>query len=228
MVTYLSLGLNCQPIMHAIENRLVPDRAGGRLTSVFDLCLTTTEALCHFIQTEFTDFFNDISLISNPKGDFNSPTGELLYSFVGDASYGDLIVNTKHGMIFNHESPGHPFLATTESWGSQIRFCQNDFHEFRERYARRIEAFLSTIKHSIANNREIVFLMRVNPDDGRVVANAIKAKFPELKFKIKVSEFLDIDRIVNSDMQNFFYGSSRPAVSEQRFLADDLVFHGWA
>lgn len=61
-----------------------------------------------------------------------------------------------------------------------------------------------------------------------MVANAITAKIPELKFKIKVLESLDIDRIVNSDMQKFFYGSSRPAVSEQRFLADDFVFYGWA
>jgi len=228
VVAYLSLGLNCQPIMHAVENNLVPDRANGRLTSVFDLCLTTRQALCHFIQTDFADFFDDIALIENPKGSFSSPTGELIYSFVADASYGDLIVNVKHGMIFNHESPGHPFLPSTESWSTPTRFCQNAFREFRERYARRIANFLAEIADSIACEREVVFLMRANLENGDQVADAIKTRFPKLKFKIKILEFLEIDRMVNLEMQEFFHGSVGEGRGKKSVGESEMVVYGWA
>ena len=211
MVAYLSLGLNCQPIMSAIKDRLVPDREGGRLTSVFDLCWTTSEALCHFIETEFTDFFDDIALIGNPRRDFRTPTGELLYSFVLNAAYGDLIVNAKYGMIFNHESPGHPTLANTENWGSPQRFCRNNFHEFRARYARRIETFLSTIDSCIKNDAELIFLLIANSEDREIIANSLARKYPELKFRIQFSEFLDIDKIIYSDIRDYFFGSPSEA-----------------
>ncbi len=160
------------------------------------------------IETEFADFFDDISLIGNPGGNFHTPTGELLYSFVANAVYGDLIVNAKYGMIFNHESPGHPFLASTESWGSPQRFCRNDFHEFRERYGRRIETFLSTIKHCIENDVELVFLLISNADDKEIIANSFTQKYPELNFRIQFSEFLDIDKVIYSDIREYFFGTS--------------------
>ncbi len=207
MVAYLSLGLNCQPIMSAIENRLVPDRAGGRRTSVFDLCWTPLEALCHFIEGEFVGFFDDLALIPNPRADFHTPTGELLYSFVADAVYGDLIVNAKYGMIFNHESPGHPFLADSESWGSPDRFCRDDFEQFRERYFRRIEAFLSTIYGCIGSGEELVFLLKASPEDWGTIEAAIARTYPDLRFRVDASEFLEIDKLIYSDIRRHFFGS---------------------
>ena len=206
MVAYLSLGLNCQPIMSAIENKLVLDRAGGRRTSVFDLCWTTSEALCHFIETGFADFFDDIALIGNPNGQFRTPTGELLYSFVANARYGDLIVNTKYGMIFNHESPGHPFLANTEGWESPERFCHDDFYEFRERYRRRIETFLSTIALCLDDNEELVFLIIANPEDREVIEASISRTYPQLLFRIDFFDFNETDKIIYSDIHAHFFG----------------------
>jgi hypothetical protein len=205
MVAYLSLGLNCQPIISAIESHLVPDREGGRLTSVFDLCWTTSDALCHFIKTEFTDFFNDILLINNPKGSFHTPSGELLYSFVSSSAYGDLIVNTKHGMIFNHESPGHPFLASAEGWESPQRFCKNNFHELRERYSRRISTFLSTIKECINSDTELILLLISHADDREKITNSFANKYPKLRFQIKFYDFLDIDKVIYSDIHKYFH-----------------------
>ncbi|ESQ80725.1 hypothetical protein AEAC466_21595 [Asticcacaulis sp. AC466] len=204
MAEYLSVGLNCQPIMAAIEAKLLPDRAAGRLTSVFDLCWTTREALCHFIETGFDDFFDDIDLIENPKGQFNTPTGELLYSFVSDKPYGDLIVNKRYGMIFNHESPGHPFLAVSEGWESPNRFSEKNFFHFRERYSRRVDVFLSTIQRSLRDNVEITFLMKAGPDDAPHLGQVISQTFPELRFKLSTTEFLDIDLLIYDDIRSYF------------------------
>lgn len=211
MVAYLSLGLNCQPVMSAIETGLVPNREGGRHTAVFDLCWTTSEALCHFIHTEFVDFFDDIELIGNPEGRFQTPTGQLLYSFVSNEAYGDLIVNSRYGMIFNHESPGHPFLSGTEGWDSPHRFCQHDFQEFRERYERRIATFLATIQSCIEKDRELVFLLMANAGDVAKVTAALAAKYPTLRFRILHSEFPAIDKVIHADLQDYFHGSADQA-----------------
>ena len=52
----------------------------------------------------------------------------------------NLIVNTFYNFIFNHESPGHTFLAEKEKWpGGKWHFVRNNFEAFRKQYLARIE-----------------------------------------------------------------------------------------
>ena len=64
-ITYISLGQNCKPVENAIRNGTMKNKKQGRKTCVFDLMVTSYNALLKLIESNFTIFFDDIKLNNN-------------------------------------------------------------------------------------------------------------------------------------------------------------------
>ena len=197
-ITYISLGQNCEPVEKAIRNRTMKSKKQGRKTCVFDLMVTSYNALLKLIESNFTIFFDDVKLIENPKNiKFKTKDNSLSYSTVYKKPYGRIITNNKLGIIFNHESPGHPSLHHTEKWDNQNMYVENNFNKFKIRYSNRINAFQNYIKDS----DEVIFLIYTIYFP-RKLDTIIKKTYPNLKYKIHVyySNKSMINDIYNMDL----------------------------
>tara|TARA_B100001105_G_C22329848_1_gene416442 strand:- start:5 stop:679 length:675 start_codon:yes stop_codon:yes gene_type:complete len=182
MITYISLGQNCKPVENAIKNRNMKTKREGRKTCVFDLMITSYTALLELIESNFDNFFDNIKLIKNPKNiKFKTNDNSLIYSTNANKPYGKIITNDKLGIIFNHESPGHPSLHHMEKWDNKNMYVENNFSKFKIRYSNRINAFQNYIK----NSDEVIFLIYTIYFPRKLDA-IIKKTYPKLKYKIHV------------------------------------------
>ena len=92
-----------------------------------------------------------------------------------------LIMNTRYGFIFNHESPGHANLFLTEQWvGGKDHFVKNDFLEFKKRYSSRIENF----RDYMNSGNPIVLLMNYPHTEYSTIEMCIKKVYPTVSFSI--------------------------------------------
>jgi hypothetical protein len=102
-----------------------------------------------------------------------------------------LIKNIKYNFIFNHESPSHPYLHTTENWDEgNNHFINNNFNNFINRYEKRINNFRSYLND---NNNYIKFILTsYNGSDNTIklindldkLKNALNKIYPNLKYEI--------------------------------------------
>jgi hypothetical protein len=141
----ISLGWSCSSASKGVELGIRSTKANGYKTCPFDAMNT-----------------NHIGLLACLKEDFRyfcDPAYLKLYTFSDSDKYypGEtLIVNTRYGFIFNHESPGHASLYKTQAWPGGINhFVDNNFEEFIKRYQRRIQNFRAYVRSS----RCITFLI---------------------------------------------------------------------
>jgi len=176
----ISLGWNCQPAMQAVKSGDRSTRANGYKTCPFDLMMSNYCGLIECIHDDFVDFCNTdyLEVKSVPKGlpyvDYNDYCTEI-------------IINTKYKFLFNHESPGHPFLAEREKWpNGKTHFTDNNFEVFINRYNRRIENFRNYIQ---TDNASIIFIIsrfNCNRSDLTELDDILKEKYPHLKYDIKI------------------------------------------
>jgi hypothetical protein len=163
----ISLGNACPSAEWAIHNNIRKRKSEGYKTCPFDLMVSNYKGIVQCINNDFEDFCNPDYLVLNNDGLFN----------------------VKYGFGFNHETPGHADLYLHENWPEgQNHFINNNYKHFIARYNKRIQSFRDYLDDP---NNYIIFIIQfsisVNPnDDCKELRNALKNKYPNLKYEIKV------------------------------------------
>lgn len=226
---YISLGHNCSSVTHHIKNNLMKSKIQGRKTCPFDLMVSTYTGVCNMIENNFENFL-DVEAIDNPNNPkYNNPTHTLFYSDGAKKTYNNgMVCSKENGLLFNHESPGHPFLAQTERWGSIDKFTRNNYKEFNTRYNNRIQNFNQYITNALNNDTMIIFLLNtyVTP---HTLCNIIKLKYPTLKFKIFCNKIDDstLKHIQNFENDVCNYTPINEESYNNTFINEHIIMDGW-
>lgn len=192
----ISLGWNCSSAVWAVNNGIRTTKNQGYNTCPFDEMMSNYRGIIECISTDFADFTNSDYLEVNivPPG----------LPYVNYSDYcNEIILNTKYNFAFNHESPGHPFLPSTQNWGNnsdKYHYTKDYFHFFKERYNRRIANFLNYLRDP--NNKIIFVLSRYNTtlNDVQDLRNVLTVKYPLLSYEIQI---LDTDK--NQSHNNYLF-----------------------
>jgi hypothetical protein len=130
--TAISLGWDCGPAIHGVDNNLRERKENGYKTCPFDKMITNYEGIIKCIDDDFL-YFCDPNYLK-------VMTIKDKYNYLNFPLNTTIIVNTKYNFIFNHESSGHGDLWQAEKWPKgQFHFEMDNFNEFIIRYKRRIE-----------------------------------------------------------------------------------------
>lgn len=157
----ISLGWNCNPASKGVQTGLRGTRAKGYKTCVFDEMVTNYPNLLKCLQTDFSDFYNPAYLALNKD---------------------NYIYHTRYKFVFNHESPGHPTLPTTERWpGGATHYTANNYANFITRYRQRIINFRNYLADPQNTINFIIGRFNCVPLE---LEQVILGKYPNLKFTI--------------------------------------------
>lgn len=164
----ISLGWNCYPAIRGVELGIRARKIDGYHTCPFDEALTTYTGVVDCIATDFSDFFN-LSLKDIPI------TAKYC---TGDT----LIWNQSYRFLFNHESPGHANLWSTQGWpGGKYHYVTDDYRAFRERYTRRIQHF----RDYIFSGETIQFLISYPSPNLTELHSVLQEHYPDLTYSIR-------------------------------------------
>jgi len=167
----ISLGWNCGSASGGVSLGLRKTREEGYKTCPFDLCNSNLAGIIKCLEENFSHFCD-----SNYLKLVDIPLTEKYHA--GDT----LLVNTRYGFIFNHESPGHANIYLHQNWeGGKEHFIKNDFLEFKKRYSSRIDNFFNYLK----SNNKIIFLVNYPHDDFSDLDTCIRKTYPDLSFVIQ-------------------------------------------
>lgn len=163
----ISLGNICYSAMYGVAQNFRKNKLNGYLTCPFDLMISNYDGIVDCINTDFAYFcnINYIELTSNG------------------------IMHKKYKFIFNHESPDHADLYLREKWPEgKHHFTKDNFKNFVIRYKDRIKTFRNYLNDP---NNNIIFLIqfvydKCPDDDFSKLRNALSAKYPNLKYTIKL------------------------------------------
>ena len=192
----ISLGWNCGPAGRGVQLGIRKHKYQGYTTCPFDVMNTNYPGLIQCLNEDFK-YFTDINYLKL----VTFPSTEKFHG--GDT----IIMNTRYGFLFNHESPGHADLYKKENWPEgKDHYINNDFKHFIERYNRRIQNF----RDYIHSGNSIVFLMNRPQSDFTKLHECIRNNYPNLHYTIH-SVFNKKD-----DLPETFYG-----VHKQMGLKDD-------
>ena len=164
----ISLGWNCGAAIGGVALDLRKKRKFGYKTCPFDIMNSNLPGIIKCLEEDFAYFLDSeyLKLV-------DIPTTEKYHA--GDT----LIMNTRYGFIFNHESPGHANLYITEKWeGGKEHFVKNDFLEFKKRYSSRIQNF----RDYMNSRNPIVFLMNHPHTEYGGIDDCIKKVYPTVSF----------------------------------------------
>jgi len=157
----ISLGWNCTPATVGVKTKLRTTKAKGYKTCPFDKMVTNYPNLLRCLQTDFSEFYNPVYLALNKDG---------------------YIYHTRYKFTFNHESPGHPTLPTTEAWpGGATHFTANNYANFVIRYRQRVANFRSYLANPANTIAFIVGRFNSVPLE---LEQVLISKYPTLKFTI--------------------------------------------
>jgi hypothetical protein len=163
----ISLGWNCYPAIRGVELGLRARKINGYNTCPFDEALTNYDGVVACITNDFSDFFN-LSIKDIPL------TAKYC---TGDS----LIWNQSYKFLFNHESPGHANLWSTQQWpGGKYHYISDDYKNFRERYVRRIQHF----REYIFSGENIQFLISYPSPNLINLHTALQEQYPDLTYSI--------------------------------------------
>jgi hypothetical protein len=168
MAVGISLGWNCYPASWAVDKGIREKKAVGYMTCPFDECITNYDGILLCIQEDFKHFF-DLELLVAPN-------------LVGGIKSGErLLYNRRYKFIFNHESPDHAGLYSSQGWGGgPMHFIANDYKLFRERYERRIQNF----RNYLTSGSEIKFIISKFDPDVLELEKALSENYPKLEFSV--------------------------------------------
>jgi len=164
----ISLGWNCGAATKGVEMGIRKKREDGYKTCPFDIMNSNLPGIIKCLEEDFAHFLDSdyLKLV-------DIPVTEKYHA--GDT----LILNTRYGFIFNHESPGHANLYITEKWeGGKEHFVKDDFLEFKKRYSSRIQNFRAYMK----SGNTIRFLMNYPHTEYGGIADCIKKVYPTVSF----------------------------------------------
>ena len=153
----ISLGKNCNPRIY-LKRYLNLSKKNGYNSCPFDLCITSFDALCKTLESNFNNFFDDLKIIP-----WNNADGDRRLTGVGLTC-----ITNKSGIIFNHEGSGHSHLFK-EGKNDDEYYTRNNFKEFRKRYSNRILNFKNYCKKS----NEITFFYNHKDFDESIIKNII-------------------------------------------------------
>lgn len=192
-MTAISLGWNCYSASRGVDLGYRNKKSMGYKTCPFDEMNTNYDGLVLCLRENF-QYFCD-------------PNYLKLQQFPSTCKYYSnetLIVNTRYGFIFNHESPGHANLFQTQAWSGGINhYVDNNYEKFIERYERRIRNFYDYVRSG-----EVVIFLITSPDDNmielRQVLNAMCMnriiRF-DIQDPIKYNDHMEIMQLVSSPSQ---------------------------
>lgn len=173
-MTAISLGWNCSSASLGVSLGYRKTKASGYKTCPFDEMNTNYAGLVLCLQENFKHFCD--------------PNYLTLKTFPSDCKYypnETLVLNTRYGFIFNHESPGHANLYQTQAWSGGINhYVDNDYEKFIERYQRRIRNFYEYVRSG-----EVITFLITYPNDN----------IPELR---QVLNNLCMNTIIRFDIQD--------------------------
>lgn len=167
----ISLGWNCGSAGQGLELGLRKSKSGGYKTCPFDIMNTNYPGIIQCLKDDFKHFTDTeyLKLV-------HIPSTEKYHS--NDV----LIINTRYGFIFNHESPRHADLHIRENWPEgKDHFINNNFYHFIERYNRRIQNF----RDYIHSGQGIIFLTNHPKRDYTKLIDCISTVYPHLSFSIQ-------------------------------------------
>jgi hypothetical protein len=136
---YISLGWKCNSAV--VRANTFHLKSPQYKTCPFDLMISNLPGIIKCFEDDFQYFCDPQYLIYNGK---------------------NYIKNTYYHFMFNHETPGHADLHLKEQWpgNDKFYFTKNNFHEFINRYKRRID----NLRNYINENNHIIFILEtVNP-----------------------------------------------------------------
>lgn len=136
---YISLGWKCNSAV--VRANTFHLKSPQYKTCPFDLMISNLPGIIKCFEDDFQYFCDPQYLIYNGK---------------------NYITNTYYHFMFNHETPGHADLHLKEQWpgNDKFYFTKNNFHEFINRYKRRID----NLRNYINENTHIIFILQmVNP-----------------------------------------------------------------
>jgi hypothetical protein len=184
----ISLGWNCSPAMWGVEKGLRLRKVDGYKTCPFDEMMSNFPGLLACLESNFHDFCNPAFLEVH-----HVPDG-LPYVDYNDYCT-DIIINTRYRFIFNHESPGHPFLPKKQNWpGGNNHFVENNFEAFIQRYHQRIENFRAYIH---TPGIQVTFLLsrpNYTDEDQKKLERVLHTAFPAFQFIIRI---VDTDALLH-------------------------------
>jgi len=228
---FISLGFNCEPVSYLVQKKYVCTKAEGRNTLPFDLQLTSYTGLCLAIQEDFKHWF-DLITIDNPTGK-QYTNGALMWCNYLNVPYHDgIIYNPQYGIVFNHESPGHPDLHRTEKWSSRQHFVVSNYELLKERYIARISHFRTTIETAIMTDSEVVFFLNTDVTPITLV-KVIKTRYPELRFSIACKRMnSDVARILNDwDKYRAIHYNKKSLVEiayDATYAGPHIIMNAWS
>ena len=164
----ISLGWNCGAATHGVSLGIRKRKKEGYKTCPFDIMNTNIPGIIKCLQEDFKHFTDPdyLKLI-------DIPTTEMYHA--GDK----LIINTRYGFIFNHESPGHANLYTIENWEGGIdHFVKDKYSAFKKRYDARIQNF----REYIMSGEHIIFLVNHPYQDYNKLGECIRNVYPGISF----------------------------------------------
>lgn len=164
----ISLGWNCGAATRGVELGIRKTKERGYKTCPFDIMNSNLPGIIKCLEEDFAHFLDSdyLKLV-------DIPVTEKYHA--GDT----LIVNTRYGFIFNHESPGHANLYLTEEWrGGKYHFVKDDFLEFKKRYSSRIANF----KEYMNSANTITFLVNHPHIEYKCIEDCIKKIYPGVAF----------------------------------------------
>jgi len=181
----ISLGWNCSSAIYGVQNNIREKKENGYKTCPFDEMISNYKGMIQCIEDDFV-YFTDPQYLEVKQ----IPPG-LPYIDYNDYC-NEIIVNTKYNFVFNHESPGHPFLPTTQNWQhGKYHYCIENYKYFIERYKRRIEKFRSYLNDP--NNIITFILSRYNTTQNDIseLHNVVQKKYPTVEYSVII---LDTDK----------------------------------
>ena len=164
----ISLGWNCGAASGGLSLGIRKKKGEGYKTCPFDIMNSNLPGIVKCLEEDFAYFLDSdyLKLVHIP------PTEKY---HAGDT----LLVNTRYGFIFNHESPGHANLYLTEQWpGGKEHYVKDDFLEFKKRYSSRIANF----KEYMKSGNPITFLMNHPHRNYTCIEECIKRVYPGVSF----------------------------------------------
>ena len=183
----VSLGLNCQPAILAVNSEIRSKKINGYKTCPFDELVSNYKGIINCINDDFRFFLNvDLKKCNNDLIKFDNK-----YYYNNLFLNQNIIYNKTYKFIFSHESPIDS-VYTHEKWEKGINhYIIDNYKEFKIRYKRRIHNF----KELLTSGKKIDFLLMrsfINGEnDISLLYKTIQTKYPSLDFKIVL---LDINK----------------------------------
>jgi len=164
----ISLGWNCHSAMWGVNNNLRNKKADGYNTCPFDMMVTNYKGIVECLNDDFKHFYDEncLELIKITENEYS-------------------IYNNKYHFGFNHESPGHANLYITEAWPEGINhFINNNYHNFKELYSRRVQNFRSYLLDPNNFINFIITSWNKKQTDIVDLKLAIQKHYPNLKYNV--------------------------------------------